>query len=60
VTVTVASPALQGVRTAVTSANGEFLLPFLPPGEYTVTCELQGFAAQKRTIGVAMAETQPM
>ena len=60
VTVTVASPALQGARTVVTSANGDFIIPFLPPGEYTVTVELQGFATQKQTIGVAMAETRPM
>ncbi len=60
VTVTVASPALQGARTVVTSANGDFIIPFLPPGEYIVTFELQGFAVQKQTIGVAMAETQPM
>jgi outer membrane receptor for ferrienterochelin and colicin len=60
VTVTVASPALQGVRTVVTSSNGDFNIPFLPPGAYTVTFELQGFAIQKQTIGVAMAETQPM
>ena len=60
VTVTVASPALQGVRVAVTSTNGDFLIPFLPPGEYAVTFELQGFAPYKETIGVAMAETRPM
>src|SRR5450759_4607798 len=60
VTVTVTSPALQGARTVVTSANGDFNIPFLPPGAYTVTVELQGFAVQKQTIGVAMAETQPM
>ncbi|HEY3383067.1 MAG TPA: TonB-dependent receptor [Vicinamibacterales bacterium] len=60
VTVTVTSPALQGARTAVTSANGDFIIPFLPAGEYTVTVELQGFQAQKQTIGVAMAETQPL
>lgn len=60
VTVTAASPAVQGTKTAVTSANGDFIIPFLPPGEYTVTFELQGFASLKQTIGVAMAETQPM
>jgi Carboxypeptidase regulatory-like domain/TonB dependent receptor/TonB-dependent Receptor Plug Domain len=60
VTVTVASPALQGTRSVVTSGNGDFLIPFLPPGDYTVTFELQGFATQKQNIGVAMAETQPM
>jgi outer membrane receptor for ferrienterochelin and colicin len=60
VTVTVSSPALQGVRTTVTSGTGEFIIPFLPPGEYTVLCELEGFEAQRRTIGVAMAETIPI
>jgi outer membrane receptor for ferrienterochelin and colicin len=60
VTVTVSSPALQGTRTAETSINGDFIVPFLPPGEYTVTFELQGFAPERRTIGVAMAETQAM
>jgi outer membrane receptor for ferrienterochelin and colicin len=60
VTVTVTSPALQGARSVVTSANGDFIIPFLPPGEYTIAFELQGFATQKQTIGVAMAETRPV
>jgi hypothetical protein len=60
VTVTAASPAVQGTKVVVTSANGDFMIPFLPPGEYTVTFELAGFAPQKQTIGVAMSETQPM
>lgn len=42
VTVTVTSPNLQGARTAVTSAAGDYLVPFLPPGEYTVAFELEG------------------
>jgi hypothetical protein len=42
-TVTVASPVLQGTREAVTSPNGDFLIPFLPPGEYTLTVSLAGF-----------------
>jgi outer membrane receptor for ferrienterochelin and colicin len=60
VSVTASSPALQGERTVVTSANGDFIIPFLPPGEYTVSFELQGFAPQKHTIGVAMADTRAM
>src|SRR6202035_5368720 len=32
VTVTVTSPQLQGARTAVTDAKGEYILPTLPPG----------------------------
>ena len=60
VTATASSPALQGVRSVVTSVNGDFIIPFLPPGEYTVSFELEGFAPQKKTIGVAMAETQAL
>ena len=60
VSVTVASPALQGTRTVQTSMNGDFIVPFLPPGEYTLTFELEGFAPLKRTTGVAMAETQSL
>lgn len=60
VTVTVSSAALQGNRTAVTSEHGDFLIPFLPPGDYTVLFELEGFQPQKQTIGVAMAETIPL
>src|SRR5712664_4574627 len=59
-TVTVASPALQGLRTATTSPNGDYIIPFLPAGDYDVTFELQGFKTVKRTIGVKMAETQPL
>jgi len=60
VTVTVASPVLQGVRTTVTSANGDYLIPFLPAGDYTVTFELQGFATVKQTISLKMADTLPL
>ena len=60
VTVTVASPVLQGVRTAVTSANGDYIIPFLPAGEYTVTAELQGFATFKQIISLKMADTLPV
>ena len=56
VTVTAASPALQGTRTAVTSANGDFIIPFLPPGDYTVTFELQNFRPQKQAVAIAYSE----
>ena len=42
-------PALQGTRTATTSANGDYIFPFLPPGDYTVTYELAGFKTVKQT-----------
>lgn len=42
------SPALQGNRTATSSTNGDFILPFLPPGDYTLSFELSGFTTVKR------------
>ena len=43
VRVTATSPALQGVRTATTTATGDFLIPFLPPGDYEVAFDHVGF-----------------
>jgi len=60
VVITVTSPALQAKQTGVTSANGDFIIPFLPPGEYYVAFELQGFQRQTQIIGVAMADTRPI
>jgi len=49
-TVSVKSPALQGVRTAVSDANGNYLFRGLPPGAYTVTFELSGMSTvEKKT-----------
>src|SRR3989449_6804683 len=59
-TVPAASPALQGVRTAVTSANGDYIIPFLPAGDYDVTFELQGFRGVTRKVSVKMAATRSL
>src|SRR6187431_3333805 len=49
VTVEVASPALiEKVRTAVTDGSGRYRIESLPPGSYTVTFSLSGFAPQTR------------
>jgi hypothetical protein len=48
VTVTVSSPNLMGTRTAVTGADGAYRFPALPPGDYTVKAELDGFKAALR------------
>jgi hypothetical protein len=48
VTVTAASPALIRPATAVSDAEGYYRVLNLPPGTYTVTAELSGFAAYKR------------
>jgi outer membrane receptor for ferrienterochelin and colicin len=60
VTVTATSPTLQGSRTAVTSENGDFILPLLPPGEYKVLFELQGFRTVEQAANVAAAQTVPV
>ncbi len=57
VTVTVTSPALQGARTTVTSANGDYIIPFLPAGDYKAVFELSGFATQEQTVRIAVADT---
>src|SRR5262245_7365425 len=49
VTVEAASPALTGkVRTAVTDGSGRYRIESLPPGSYTVTFSLTGFAPLRR------------
>jgi hypothetical protein len=57
VTVSLLSPQLQGTRTTVTSASGDFLIPLLPPGTYTAVFELAGFEKVTRTIAVAGTQT---
>src|SRR5215470_3920874 len=58
VTVSVASPSMMGVQTAVTDTGGNYRFPALPPGTYTVTFELPGFNTLKReNIQIAMGFT---
>jgi len=48
VTVEAKSSSLQGVRTAVTDSAGIYRIPLLPPGEYTLSYKLEGFAPESR------------
>ncbi|HEY0558629.1 MAG TPA: TonB-dependent receptor, partial [Thermoanaerobaculia bacterium] len=48
VTVEARSPALQGTSTAVTDGSGAYRLNLLPPGDYTVSFVLDGFAKESR------------
>src|SRR6185503_12512614 len=49
VTVEAASRALSDkVRTAITDVSGRYRIESLPPGSYTVTFSLIGFAPEKR------------
>ena len=44
VTITLTSPNLMGARTFFTDTQGQYRFPALPPGDYTLKAELQGFA----------------
>ena len=46
VTIQISSPASQGDKVVISQSNGDFISPFLPPGEYTVTFSLEGFRTQ--------------
>ena len=59
-TVSVQSPNLQGILSVVTSENGDYVVPLLPPGTYTVTFELSGFERQQKTVAVAPTQTVPL
>ncbi len=60
VTVSVESANLQGIRTAVTSENGDYIFTLLPSGQYTITFELSGFERQQRTVTVAPTQVVPI
>ena len=57
VTVNATSPALQGTRSATSSPHGDYLIPFLPAGEYRVEFVLGGFQSVEKRIRVQVAET---
>ena len=61
-TITVASPALQGVRTVVTDSTGAFRFPALPPGKYSVKAELSGMKTTEQNdvvVGIATSGRTP-
>jgi hypothetical protein len=60
VTVNVASPNLQGLRTTVTSEIGDYVVTLLPPGNYTLTYELSGFQKQEKRVVLAPTQTLPV
>ncbi len=49
VSVEATSPALQGSRLAVSDETGQFRVPLLPPGVYTLRFTLSGFATTETT-----------
>lgn len=60
VTVNAESPNLQGIRTAVTSENGDYIITLLPSGLYQVTFELSGFQRVERTVTLAPTQVLPV
>jgi outer membrane receptor protein involved in Fe transport len=56
VTVSAQSPSQQGVRTVVTSVNGDYIIPLLAPGNYTLRFELSGFATTTQTRDLAATQ----
>jgi len=55
VVVTAESAELQDHRDARTFANGEYVLPFLPPGDYRIRFALRGMQTVERTIRLSAA-----
>ncbi len=53
-TVTASSASLQGQRTAVADVNGQYALPGLPPGAYTVTFEFASMTTVTRRVDVRL------
>ena len=53
VTVTVTGASLQGARTAITSVHGDYVVPLLPSGTYTISFELSNFETVRRTHALA-------
>jgi hypothetical protein len=57
VTVEGRSPALQGIKTAVSGSDGSYRFSLLPPGTYTVTFSLSGFGRVQKTVAVQLDKT---
>src|SRR5664280_2456733 len=60
VSVTATSPALQGSRTTVTNVNGDWVMPNLPPGQYTVTIALSGFQTVNESRKLSSGQEVPI
>ncbi len=60
VTVTARSAVLPQPRETVTGTNGEYLLPALPPGAYTVEFTLSGMQTLTRKAAVQLAQQTPL
>lgn len=57
VTVTLNSSSLQGSRVTVSGNNGGYLFPFLPPADYLLRFELEGFTPVQERVRLSLAGT---
>lgn len=57
VSVSISSPKLQGTRSDATDVNGNFNFGALPPGQYTVTFEMQGLQSTTARAHVGVGQT---
>jgi hypothetical protein len=57
VTVSVMGARLQGTRATTTSANGDYIVPLLPPGDYALSFEIGGFQTVREVRSVAGSQT---
>src|SRR5437773_12512929 len=57
VLVRLGSSSLQGVRESVTSAQGDYFLTLLPPGDYAITFSLDGMESVRREVSLTAAGT---
>ena len=57
VTVTATAPVLMGTRTAISGANGDYVVRGLPPGDYSVRFELSGMASSSKKVNVELGGT---
>lgn len=57
--VTATSPALLGEKTANTTATGEYIIRGLPPGDYTLSFELEGMTTVESNVVVNLGQITP-
>jgi outer membrane receptor protein involved in Fe transport len=56
-TITISSPALQGVRTANSDVNGNYNFGAVPPGDYTVKFDMESMQSVTKTVHVTLSGT---